>query len=153
MGDDSAPKDLFGDPFTPPRDPRGRKSHKRLPQLAERIALYRATGKTIEEIEALVFLSAPTLRKYYFRELENGATMVEAVLDAKIFEKAMAGTVGAMRLLKDQLEKGKAAVPVGRKGAARAPRAPKEERLGKKAQAEVDAKGAHKGTSWGDILN
>lgn len=148
--ENSGPKDLFGDPWTPPRDPRGRKSHRRMPQVAEKVAVLRAMGKTVEQIALRIGLSEPTLRKYYFRELEHGHALVESVLDEAIWGRAMAGVVGAQRLAKEMLAKGGAAVPV-----AKTPRpgTSKAEPLGKKAQAAVDAKTAHEGTSWGEVLN
>lgn len=146
MGDESGgPKDLFGDPWTPPRDPRGRKSHRRTPQVAERVGVLRALGHTVEDIALRLGLSEPTLRKYYFRELDQGSALAETVLDEKLWTRAMEGSVPAMRLLKEQLTKGKAAVPVKRQA--------KAEKLGKKEQASVDAISAHEGTSWADRLN
>lgn len=142
------PKDLLGDPWTPPRDPRGRKRHRRLPQVAEKVAVLRALGHRVEDIARRLGLSEPTLRKYYFRELENASALAEAVLDEKIWTRAMEGSVPAQRLLKDMLAKGKAAVPL--KPVKAPEKAPK---LGKKEQANLDALSAHEGTSWGDLLN
>lgn len=96
-----------------------------------------------------VGLSEPTLRQYYFRELSEGATLARAVLVERQWERAKEGVVGAARFIREEFEKGEAAVPVGRRAA---PAEPKAEKLGKKAQADADAQTAHKGTSWGDLL-
>lgn len=142
--------DLFGDPWTPPRDPRGRKSHKRLPQLAEKIAVLRATGATEEEIERRIGLSVKTIRKYYSRELEGGPQLVEALVNETMFAEMLKGKVGAARFIREQLEKGRATVAgqrlrdraspgAGEKAEARsAPLGKKEERL---AAAERVAEG------------
>lgn len=148
----AGPTDLFGLPLVEPRDRRGRKAHKRSAEVSRKIALSRAFGRTVAEISAIVGLDEKTLRKYYSRELEKAPELVEAVLDEAIFEQAMAGRVGAQRLMKEMLAKGKAAVPLpGRP--ARQTRQAKIAPLGKKAQADADAQDAHKGTSWGDILH
>jgi DNA-binding CsgD family transcriptional regulator len=144
MAEDSGElRDLFGDPWTPPRDPRGRKRHRRLAQVAEKVAVLRATGLTVEQIARRMGLSEPTLRKYYLRELDQGNDLARAVLDEAIWKKAMAGSVGAQRLMREILGKGAAAVPVTK---------PKTGALGKKALAVRDAATAHEGTAWGDLL-
>lgn len=102
--------DLFGDPWTPPKDPRGRKAHVRKPQIAEKIAVLRATGATEEEIEARIGLSVKTIRKYYSRELDGGPQLIEALVNERMFAEAMKGKVGAARFVKEQLEKGRATV-------------------------------------------
>lgn len=151
-GDDGQPKDLLGDPWTPPRDPRGRKRHKRLPQLAEKIAVLRGAGLTVEEIGARIGLSAPTLSKYYFRELESGAKLAQAVLAEAMWEKAKGGNVAAARYIREEFKKGEPAIPAARQRQTSTPAPPADTPLGKKAQAEVAAKGAHEGTGWGELL-
>lgn len=111
-------------------------------------------GRTEDEIAALVGIDPKTLRKYYSRELEKASELVEAVLDEAIFHAAIVEKrVGAQRLLRERLDRGKAAVPLApKKAASPAPRARKAEPVGKKAQADIDAKTAHEGTTWGDVL-
>ncbi|MBW8815582.1 MAG: hypothetical protein JF588_19345 [Caulobacterales bacterium] len=138
MADDERPVDLFGEPFpTKAPDPRGRKSHRRSAQLAEKVAVLKATGSSNLEIALLIGLSEPTLRKYYFRELEQGSELIRQVLNEKIFEKAMGGTVGAQRLALELLEKGRA-VDVAYRRRPDEPEA-KPERLGKKAERQAAA--------------
>lgn len=149
MAEDSEqPCDLFGDPWSPPRDPRGRKRHKRIPQLAEKVAVLRGAGLTPANIALRVGLSEPTLRKYYFRELEEGATLARAVLVESLWAKAKSGSAAAARMIREEFDKGQAAIPVSRRRTDEA----KPEKLGKKAQAAVDAQSAHEGTTWGDLL-
>lgn len=120
--------DLFGDPWTPPRDPRGRKSHKRAKETAEKVAVLRASGHTVEDIALRMGLSEPTLRKYYFRELDHGRALAEAVLDEALWARAMDGNVSAMKELKAQFAKGRATA------VSNPLKTPTSERLGKKAE-------------------
>ncbi len=149
MADDSAPAvDLLGDPWTPPRDPRGRKRHRGFPQIAETVAVLRATGMGVEDIAGRIGLSAPTLRKYYFRELDQGHSLAKAVLTEAIWKSALEGKTSSQRLAMQLIEQGDAAVPMAR---GKAP-GDREEPMGKKAQADFDALDAHQGTSWAELL-
>lgn len=137
--------DLLGDPWTPPRDPRGRKRHKRLPQIAEKVAHLRGTGATQETIAAAVGLSVPTLREYYLRELTDGPALAQAALDAVMWQKAMAGNVSAAKYVRDRLKDGDASL-AGARARSRAmnPAAPEGQeqpatKLGKKAERQAQA--------------
>lgn len=149
MSDENAPAtDLLGDPWTEARDPRGRKRHKRLPQIAEKIALLRASDMSVEDIAARIGISEPTLRKYYFRELTAGPALAKALIVEAMYEKAKGGNVSAARFIREEFSKGETAVPLKRE-----PAAPKPEPIGKKAQADLDAETAHEDTGWGSLLN
>lgn len=100
--------DLWGDPWTPEPDPRGRKRHRRLPQVAEQVAILRGAGLTVEQIASRLVLSEPTLRKYYFRELDGGAAMANAVLTEAMWKKAKEGNVSAARFIRETFGKGEA---------------------------------------------
>jgi predicted transcriptional regulator len=145
--------DLFGEPLSPWKDPRGRKRHKRSMQVAETVAVLRATGQSAERIAALVGLSEPTLRKYYFRELDQGASLAQGVLDAAMWAKAKTGVAAAARYMRERFEAGEVAVPVARQRRSEIEDKPeKTEKLGKKAAAEAEAHIAHEGTEWGTLL-
>lgn len=146
--ENSAAVDLLGDPWSELPDPRGRKRHKRTVQVAEKVAVLRGSGLTPPQIAARVALSEPTLRKYYFRELEEGAVLAQAVLTEAMWDKARSGNVGAAKYIRDAFAKGQAAIPVAKK-----PASPKPEKLGKKAAAGADARTAHEGTGWGELLS
>jgi hypothetical protein len=153
MGDDVSPKvDLLGDPWTPPRDPRGRKRHKRNPLVAENVAILRASGATVEEIALRTGLSEPTLRQYYFRELDTtrAQALGRAVLREAMWGKAKKGVVSAARFILEEFERGQAAVPLAKAPPAATPEA--DEKLGKKAAANLAAETAHEGTEWGHLL-
>jgi hypothetical protein len=146
VGDDQPKRDLLGDPWTPPRDPRGRRPLGRKSQVAENIAVLRAAGNTVEEIALVTGISEPTLRKYYFRELDKGLELARAVLIKELWRRALDGSVPAIREVFRRFETGAAAVPV--------PRRPKaDDKLGKKAAADLDAQTAHEDTEWGQLLN
>ncbi|MCW5758280.1 MAG: hypothetical protein KIS90_00735 [Phenylobacterium sp.] len=163
MAEISDDLDLFGEPRVEPKETRGRKAHVRSVEVSKKVAISRAMGRTEAEIAELVGLDAKTLRKYYSRELQKASQMVKALLDEALFQSAIVeGKVGSQRLLYDRLRLGEAAVPLapiqGRaerpaKAAPKPKAAPKSEKLGKKAQAALDAQTADQGTSWGKILN
>jgi len=129
--------DLLGDPWREPKDRRGRKSHRWLPQIAEKVAVLRASNRTIEEIALRLNLDPKTLTKYYSRELDEGPALAKSLLNEAMWEKAKAGNVGAARYLREEFAKGQA------ERIARPDRpvavAPKEEKLGKKEQRRLDA--------------
>ncbi|QBQ49081.1 hypothetical protein [Brevundimonas naejangsanensis] len=106
--------DLWGDPWTPPKDRRGRKRHRWMKQIAENIAVLKASGLTVEVIASRIGLSEPTLRKYYFRELEEGADLAQAVLNEAMWRKAIAGNVSAARYIREEFGKGPAKAAANR---------------------------------------
>lgn len=128
--------DLWGNPWTPEPDPRGRKRHRRSPQVAEQVALLKASGLTVEQIAARLVLSEPTLRKYYFRELDGGAALARAVLTEAMWKKARDGNVSAAKFIKDVFDKGDAKAAEGRVRS-REPRSPEP---GLKAQRQEAAR-------------
>lgn len=139
-------KDLFGDPWVEPKDPRGRKRHERTEQIAESIKQSVADGMKVPEIALRTGLSEPTLRKYYFRELDHGTKMLRAELVALTMNKAREGNVSALKLALQLIERGEAE---GFDKPARPARSP---RLGKKEEADLAAETAGQGSDWGDDL-
>jgi transcriptional regulator with XRE-family HTH domain len=157
MAEDSGPKagqtDLWGEPWVEPKDRRGRKAHRKNPQVAEKVAVLIATGSTQEEIAAIVGLSVPTLNKYYFKSLSDGAAIIRGVVNLSLVEEAKKGKVAAARLLIDQIEKGDASAPMRRARRAAQVQPPAETQpVGKKATAHAAAQTAHEGTEWGSLL-
>ena len=109
MTDEKQPLvDLLGDPWTEQKDPRGRKSHRKTVQMSEKVALLRATGSTEDEIATRVMLDPKTLRKYYSRELDRGATMARQVLVERMWDKAIAGNASAANFVRAEFERGDA---------------------------------------------
>lgn len=150
MSDNPDPVDLFGDPWGEPRGRGGRKRHRRLPQVAEKIGVMRATGAKVEDVAAALGLSEPTLRKYYFRELSGGAQIARRVLVEAMWKKALAGNVSAAKFIRDEFPKGDAEAFVNQSRPAQA--APLATPTGKKEAAQLAAQTAGQGTDWGDDL-
>jgi len=124
--------DLLGDPWRPLKDQRGRKQHKWQAQLAEKVALLRASGLSHEEIADRVSLDPKTIRKYYSRELDNGPALAKAQIVEVIYAKAKEGNVSAARYIEDVFEKGRARrIATGQNKPVPKPVAPK---LGKKEE-------------------
>jgi hypothetical protein len=152
MSDNPEAVDLFGDPWGEARGRGGRKRHRRLPQVAEKIGVMRATGATVEDVAAALGLSEPTLRKYYFRELSEGAQIARRVLMDAMWKKAIAGNVSAAKFIRDEFPKGDAEAFVNASRPAQAAAAPLATPTGKKEAARLAAKTAGLGTEWGDDL-
>lgn len=129
-------RDFWGNPWTPEPDPRGRKRHKRAAEVAEKVSVLRAAGLTVEQIAARLLLSEPTLRKYYFRELDDAHAAAEAVLVEAMWAKAREGNVSAARFIRESFGRGEAAKAEQK---VRGRRQPVEEPLGKKAEAHAAA--------------
>jgi hypothetical protein len=154
MADENEPVlDLLGDPWTKAKDPRGRKAHKRQPQLAEMVALLLSTGSKEEEIALRIGLSVPTLKKYYFRELRDGSTLIRQMLIARMWKSAMAGNVSATKWLDEKLAKGELAEFIKAQQAEPGSKAaPRPAKLGKKEEAALAAASAGEDTPWGSDL-
>lgn len=145
--------DLFGQPSEPIRDRRGRKSFKKDKQNQDFVAARIADGWSQKRIAEDMGIDEKTLRKYFSRELEFGATFVRGMLLDVLMKKAREGHTPSIRLLAEwQRDAG----PV-------APRKPKGDEefdgdeddnptrpLGKKEQARVDAQEVP--DAYGDIF-
>lgn len=149
--------DMFGDPVRLPNGKRGRPAHKPTQKNRNKVMMLLALGWSNERIAAALFVSQPTLRRYYFSELKRRDVQRDR-LDAKrfeqVFEQAEAGNVGAMRLLNQMVEKNDMVLQAGRIRDVQDGGKGKEPRLGKKEQANRDAQQVAKdgGEGWGDLL-
>lgn len=97
-----------------------------------------------EEIAIALGVARNTLEKYFDGELSVGAYKRRAEVMEAMHKAALKGNVAAQKAFVAMTPM-VAAPPVE---AAE----PKPEKLGKKEQADVDAKGAEQGTSWEDVL-
>jgi transcriptional regulator with XRE-family HTH domain len=141
------PTDLLGDPLRALPDRRGRRKLKFTTEVYDKVEVLRASGMTQEEIAKAIGITVPTLRKYFFQELQDGEVRTRADIIAAMAEKALKGSVPAARLVLGLLDQGKAAVPIG------TPKAPRPEKLGKKEQLNLDAQTGEEGTGWEGLLN
>lgn len=149
MSEDSEGLDLLGDPWVETRGRGGRKRHRRLPQVAEKVGVLRATGATVEAIASRLGLSEPTLRKYYFRELRSGSDLARQVLIEAMWKKALAGNVSAANYIRQEMARGDAEAFVT---SSRPAHTPRPTPTGKKEAAQLAATTAGQGTDWGDDL-
>ncbi|RAI44716.1 helix-turn-helix domain-containing protein [Rhodoplanes roseus] len=138
--------DLFGAPVTAIRERWGRPSFAKTKENQELVCLLRASGWTQQRICRYLGCDEKTLRKYFSRELEEGADRIEGMALEVLLKKMRLGDrLSATKLLELIDDKGNPAPPVPRA-------APKEAPLGKKAQLEAEARTGHSATGWGDLL-
>ena len=108
-----------------------------------------AAGIGQAQIALVMDIGQPTLRRHFRRELDVGAIQAQVTVTTALFREATRRTkpsVRAMELwLRCRCGWREAAAP-------ELPREPRPEPLGKKQQASLDAKTAHVGTSWEDLL-
>lgn len=146
--------DLFGDPIPDNWGLRGRPEHVATNENALKIKVLLADGWSNKRIASVLGITVPTLRKHYFSVLAERGVMRDRMIAAhrtKVFEKAMEGDNGALRLQwqmmrADEVERiTTAAQKVDDKTGK-----PKAAKLGKKEQAILDA--GEPDSDWGDIL-
>jgi hypothetical protein len=139
--------DLLGDPVQPIRDPRGRKSAVANATIRKEIQTVvmsmRSVGKTQEEIAQYLHMDAKTLRKYFSRELDHGAMLLEGMAMQVLVKKMLDGNVSAAK----EVQKICAARSAPRSPAPKQPKAPP---LGKKDLLNNEARTPSLG--WGDVL-
>jgi hypothetical protein len=126
--------DLFGDPVMPRHEGRGRPEHVRTLANSNKVLLAFARGLTVKEAATAIGVSVPTLRKHYSSEVaqrDAAAIRFEMVQLTRLNEGAKAGSVSAEKELGRRLEK--ARIDLLSDQVSRNARAPKTEKLGKKA--------------------
>ena len=107
-----------------------------------------AVGVTVADVAKVMGLSIPTLRKHYASELSAGSIEANAKVAQSLFKQATdpkkPSTVACIFWLKSR---------AGWRDRDTVPASPEEEpHLGKKDQANVDARSAAAGTEWADLL-
>ncbi|MCD9819777.1 hypothetical protein [Bradyrhizobium japonicum] len=150
--------DLFGDPVPPNWGERGRPQHVPTQQNRNRVSLLVALGWSPPRIAAALFVTPPTLRKHYFSELKFAQVARDrlvAQLGMKLLEGVNAGNVSAIREFQKYLERndlmlyGQTQQPQKAPPADKPVKAPK---LGKKEQAELDARSPDAGSTLGELM-
>ncbi|WP_160116707.1 hypothetical protein [Pseudovibrio ascidiaceicola] len=99
--------DLLGDPIPEGFGKRGRPPHMVSDEKRRLVMQLLAFGKTQDEIAAALGITAPTLRKNYFRQLkikDDARARVEAKLLGKLMDMAEAGKVSAIKEIFSRLE-------------------------------------------------
>jgi predicted transcriptional regulator len=151
-------QNLFGWPMPEPRDA-GRPEHVPTDENRNKIMMMLVFGKTNAEIAKALGLSQPTLRKHYLQQLSQrkvARLQLDMQLWAALYEKAVAGDVGANKELAKRVDRhdiAELASSFGADTSRRRETAPKQEKLGKKEQALRDAEAAAaESGDWGDDL-
>lgn len=104
-------------------------------------------GIPADKIALVLGVSKQTLYKHYRGEIERGAATVEAKLAGNLLRLASGSDGTALKATIFAL--------TTRFGwsAYAPPPLPKEEPIGKKAAAQIEAQTAHEDTGWGQLLN
>ena len=140
-----AERDLLGDRMRPYRDPRGRKKFKNTNALREHVAILAAGGLDRQDIADAIGCCEKTLRAHFLPELNQGKASKRGEAIAKLWELGMGGSVPALKAFLSLAEKGDSKP--------RMPAPAKAPKLGKKEQADLEARNAHRDTSWGRLLD
>jgi len=127
MDDAGGSVDLFGNPNLPLRERRGRPSYAKNVENQQLVVTLRGGGQTQADIAVVLGCDEKTLRKYYSRELQHGAVLMEARMLQVLDHRARNGHVGAAKQLLDRARI--------RPGSEKI----RTEPLGKKAQQLIDA--------------
>lgn len=129
----------------------GRPEHEKTAEIALQVEVLIANGMSQDAVARAVDLSAPTLRKHYFREIELASATVLARLIFARYSLAMTGNNAALNKMIENIE---AQVP-RRKPEEAEPEGTNDEvdgKRGKKEQQELEANEEPTG-KWGNILN
>lgn len=148
MSDEIGAVDLLGEPFRELRDGRGRPKHRVSEENRNKVSVLRAAGWLQKEIAEAIGVSEPTLREYYFSELDGGAIRARAEALWKLKQLALKeGNVSALKALLARFDAGNT-LPKAVRFAQEEPAAPK----GKKEQLRDAAESGHRSTAWGSLL-
>jgi hypothetical protein len=141
---------------TTTRRGRGRPAHVPTAATRRKVAIAAGGGMLHEQIAISLEISTDTLRKYYEHELSVGASQRRMdVLEALYRVVIRKGSTSAAKVYlanEPQLAVPPAPQPAAPAVQPEAPAAAPLQKLGKKEQAEADAKTAGKGTEWADLL-
>jgi hypothetical protein len=96
-GEATAPgKDLFGEPASPYRDPRGRKKLQLTNDLRDKVAVLRAAGMDRQEIADAIGCCKKTLETYFLPSLNEGRSAKKAEAIDKLYTISAAATLRTM---------------------------------------------------------
>lgn len=127
-------RDLFGNPLEPLRDRRGRPSFGKTKENQDFVAVRAAMHWSHARIAEALGCDEKTLRKYFSRELREGAMIIEGMCLDVTLRRVREGHMPSVRMMQERLER-VAAPPPPSKPAAGEEDAPEDVRpLGKKQQ-------------------
>jgi len=143
--------DLLGDPIPDGFGRRGRPPHIPTQENRLKVRMLLAFDWNEERIGRALRISAPTLRKHYFRELklaDEARDALEASLIATTIREAHAGSASMMKMAIKLIDKHDASLA----GSTFGERRVREPKRGKKEQALVDAKTPDESTPLGQLM-
>lgn len=108
--------DLFGNPLLPIRDRRGRPSFAKTKENQDFVSVRSASGWSHKRIAEDMGIDEKTLRKYFSRELEFGATFVDGMMLDVLMRKAREGHMPAVRHLRERIAGSAPSAPRNRPG-------------------------------------
>jgi len=144
--------DLFGDPVPEGWGKRGRPEHIATLESRNKVVLLLALGWGNERIAGALYITLPTLRKHYKGELklrDVARDRMNAAMARKLWALFQNGSVAAAKEFlgfveqNDLMQYGQNSPP---------PKSTKEQKLGKKEQALVDAQQPDAGTPLGELM-
>ena len=145
--------DLLGDPIPEGLGKRGRPPHLVTDENRRKVMLLAAFDKNEMQIAAALGISGPTLKKHYFRELKSrleARQRLEGKLLSALMKQVDAGNVSAIDKAFKRLDRHDLALGIQPPAKSKPAKVPK---LGKKAQADVDALDVTGEGRWGSLLN
>lgn len=127
--------------------PKGRPPHKPTDEQRRMVEAMAGFGIPESKIALVIGITDPTLRLHYATEIARGAATVEAKLAGNLLRLSNGSDGTALKATIFAL--------TTRFGwsAYAPPPLPKEEPIGKKAAAQIEAQTAHEDTGWGQLLN
>lgn len=147
--------DLLGDPIPENWGKRGRPQHIATQKNRSKVMMLLAMGWSNERIAQALGITAPTLRKNYFRELkvrEDARARLDGALADRLWTKAMGGSVAALKEFRKLMERNDLMLGQHQFYHPQPEQKKKDPKLGKKEQAALDAETAGQDTGWGDDL-
>ena len=126
-----------------------RSEHKPTRASRRRVEIAAGGGMPHEAIAQALKIDAKTLRKHYGAELASGANLRRMQVLETLFGQARKGSTSAARAYLAHVPEFEVLAPAKDTPA---PKPKKGDALGKKAQANEDAKDAQAGTGWDGLL-
>ncbi len=147
--------DLFGEPVPSNWGGRGRPEHIPTQQNRNRVSMLVALGWSNKRIAAALYVTLPTLRKYYFSELkfrEVARDRLNAAMATRLWDLFMTeGSVAAAKEFRAFVETNDLML-YGQTAPPTQPEQPRAPKLGKKEQALVDARTPDTGSTLGELI-
>lgn len=123
----------------------GRPPHKPSRESRRKVSIAAGAGMHHEDIAAALGITQPTLRKHYADELSRQAHLRRIEVLGALYAAAMKGSVSAQKAYSSASPQAAAPDPD--------PPEVSEKAQGKKAAANSEAKSAHVGTGWEELLH